>query len=64
MRGGKQKINLGENCGVLGTYLHESEHALGFIHEQSRDDRDDYLDVKYENIKKDALVMFIKAAIT
>lgn len=49
--GGKQTIYLGIHCLVLGTFLHESMHALGFIHEHSRPDRDEYLKVKYENIK-------------
>ena len=35
-------------------------HALGFIHEHSRPDRDEYIKVKYDNIKKDEWSNFQK----
>jgi len=52
MISGMQEINLGLHCHVLGTFLHETMHALGFIHEQSRADRDDHIKIKWENIKQ------------
>ena len=36
--------------------MHEMMHALGIVHEQSRPDRDEFLEVKYGNIKKGNLL--------
>ncbi|XP_066926859.1 zinc metalloproteinase nas-4-like [Clytia hemisphaerica] len=58
--GGKQEIHIGKDCMVLGTIIHETMHALGFIHEHSRPDRDEYLKVNWENIEKDEWSNFNK----
>jgi len=47
---GKQPISIGDNCDSLKTVLHEIMHALGFLHEHQRSDRDDYIQINYENI--------------
>ena len=52
MIGGPQTVNLGGKiCWDLSTTEHELMHAIGFWHEQSRYDRDDFVKVFYENIQ-------------
>jgi len=51
MQGGKQEINYPDWCiDQYGSVLHEMYHALGFFHEQSRFDRDDYVTIVWDNI--------------
>ncbi|KAF1762527.1 hypothetical protein GCK72_010789 [Caenorhabditis remanei] len=45
-----QVVSVGPNCDTLGTATHELMHALGFWHQQSRSDRDDYVYVDFSNI--------------
>lgn len=49
MRGGEQIIRLsdGSNMGVI---VHECCHSLGILHEQSRCDRDQFVQIRYDNI--------------
>ena len=49
--GGVQKLKLGNWCLQLGTTLHELMHAIGFFHEQSREDRDDHVVIYWSNIQ-------------
>ena len=49
MIGGRQKITLTNPCNTTAI-LHEMMHTLGFMHEQNREDRDNYLMILWENI--------------
>ncbi|XP_075069570.1 meprin A subunit beta-like [Mixophyes fleayi] len=48
---GVQQLSIGSGCDTVETVQHEFLHALGFHHEQSRSDRDDYLTIVFENIE-------------
>lgn len=52
MTGGMQQVTLGQGCVTVGIVEHELMHALGFVHEQSRTDRDRYIRVNYQNIRR------------
>ncbi|XP_033033935.1 meprin A subunit beta isoform X5 [Trachypithecus francoisi] len=47
---GKQELSIGANCDRIATVQHEFLHALGFWHEQSRSDRDDYVRIMWDRI--------------
>ncbi|KAM8966886.1 meprin A subunit beta-like [Pelodytes ibericus] len=47
---GKQMLSIGTNCDSIAIVQHELLHALGFWHEQSRSDRDDYVTIEWEQI--------------
>lgn len=49
--GGEQYIVLNSQCG-FSQILHETLHALGLYHEQSRPDRDDHIMIMWENIEE------------
>lgn len=48
-RGGMQEIFIGDNC-TAGNMIHEIGHCIGLYHEQSRSDRNDYVEIKWANI--------------
>jgi hypothetical protein len=50
MRGGMQVVSLAPSCD-RGSALHEIGHVAGLWHEQSRDDRDQFIRVLWDNIQ-------------
>ncbi|KAJ8272787.1 hypothetical protein GJAV_G00093440 [Gymnothorax javanicus] len=51
-RVGKQRLSIGTNCDRIATIEHEFLHALGFWHEQSRSDRNDYVTIMWDRISE------------
>ena len=47
---GNQTVSLDKGCVDKGTVLHELMHAAGFLHEQSRTDRDKFVTIHWDNI--------------
>jgi hypothetical protein len=50
MRGGKQDLSLADGCGFVAA-VHEFGHAWGLWHEQSREDRDSFVTIRWANIE-------------
>lgn len=47
--GGQQVVNVSNGCGA-GSIAHELGHTFGFVHEQSRSDRDQHIQIVNGNI--------------
>ena len=45
-----QNLSIGARCDTKAIVEHELLHALGFYHEQSRSDRDDYVKIWWDQI--------------
>uniref|UniRef100_A0A8C1QI96 Metalloendopeptidase n=1 Tax=Cyprinus carpio TaxID=7962 RepID=A0A8C1QI96_CYPCA len=59
--GGKQVVSFSrQGCVYNGIVQHELNHALGFYHEQTRSDRDQYVKINWENISPDMAYNFQK----
>ncbi|EDS31597.1 metalloproteinase [Culex quinquefasciatus] len=62
--GGKQEVNLQmPGCTTkVGTIVHELMHALGFLHEQNRSERDNWVTIMTQNIQRGTENNFAKAS--
>lgn len=58
--GGAQGISLGRGCYLTGVVIHELMHATGFMHEQNREDRDEHIDIQWDNIVSGRQINFQK----
>lgn len=47
-----QNVSIGARCDTKAIVEHELLHALGFYHEQSRSDRDDYVKIWWDEIEE------------
>jgi hypothetical protein len=52
MQGGEQEIQVRDDCGVREV-MHEIGHAIGMWHEQSRQDRDQFVNIDLGNVPSD-----------
>ncbi|MBM9498754.1 M12 family metallopeptidase [Leptospira sp. 201903071] len=57
--GGRQDINIGNECGVSAV-VHEMGHSLGLLHEHQRPDRDSFISIVWLNISPSASGAFAR----
>ncbi|KAE9555113.1 hypothetical protein FO519_001688 [Halicephalobus sp. NKZ332] len=62
--GGRQELSLDDGCLQYDTAIHELMHSIGFYHEHERWDRDQYINIMWHNIDRDAYDQFGKVDLT
>ncbi|MEP3208522.1 MAG: M12 family metallopeptidase [Maribacter sp.] len=60
VNGSRGFIRLGTRATAV-VIIHEIGHTLGYIHEQNRRDRDDFIIINFENIQNNAVDQFYKS---
>lgn len=55
-----QDVSIGQGCANLNVVVHEIGHVIGFYHEQSRSDRDQYIDIVWSNVLPGYALQFRK----
>jgi hypothetical protein len=57
--GGEQSVNISSAC-TIGAVIHEIGHVVGLFHEQSRGDRDSWINITFPNISLSGLFNFMQ----
>ncbi|XP_035690043.1 bone morphogenetic protein 1-like [Branchiostoma floridae] len=60
VQGGEQEVSFGNGCMHKGIMMHELMHAVGFWHEHSRSDRDEWVAINWDNVQDGQEQNFIK----
>nr|AVK72361.1 tolloid/BMP-1 protein [Meara stichopi] len=61
---GPQAISIGKNCDKFGVVVHELGHVVGFWHEHTRPDRDDFVSINHQHIEEGQKYNFEKLKVT
>lgn len=51
------QLSLAPACGLRSTVIHQLMHAIGFHHEHTRPDRNDFVTINFANIADGELIV-------